>query len=239
MIDSHCHLLPGLDDGARSLHESVQMARRLAVAGVETVICTPHYSSRHPTGLDQARRALASVASALDELSIPLRIELAAELAPDTAIRRPVEELHARTIGPRHLLVELQPRTTGSAIGQILDRVLDQELVPILAHPERCEAVQRDPNLVTEARSAGALIQIVAPSLVGRGSALVGRTAWSIIGRGDADLLGSDAHRADSRGLQLNGIVEMITSREGRQAADRLTRAAGAILGGAASAGGG
>lgn len=230
MIDSHCHLLPGLDDGARSIHEAVQMARRLAEAGVGTVVCTPHYSSRFPTAVDRATKARASLAAALEALDISLRLVLAAELAPEAALHRPLEELHARTFGPRHLLVELQPATTPRELHGLLARVLDADLVPILGHPERCEALQQDLSLLSEAKAAGALVQVVAPSLVGRGRAEVGRTAWEIIARGQADLLGSDAHRPDNRRLQLDAIVEVITARTSTAVARHLTKDAAADL---------
>ena len=86
MIDTHCHLLPGLDDGTRSPSEAIALAAELRDAGVRTVLCTPHLSRRFPTDLAVARERLAALVAELEASGIALELRLAAELSPNFAV---------------------------------------------------------------------------------------------------------------------------------------------------------
>ncbi|HWE80617.1 MAG TPA: CpsB/CapC family capsule biosynthesis tyrosine phosphatase [Gaiellaceae bacterium] len=222
MIDSHCHLLAGLDDGPASLSESVRMARKLTQGGVSHVICTPHFSPQYPTDQRRAAEELVRLEGALEELKIELRLMLAAEVAPRAALDAPIEELQRRAIGRRFVVVELLRETSRARIDEILERLLSAELLPIFAHPERCLAVQTRPEILAGPRRQGALVQVVAPSLTGNASADVGRAAWGLISRGEADMVGSDGHRADSGRLRLDALAEVVARRSDPPTAARL-----------------
>lgn len=193
MIDTHCHLIHGVDDGSRNRIESLMLARELAAAGVTQVVCTPHWSRRFKptpaaiaTGLEQLR-------AALQEAELELELVLAAEVSTNLAMDASAAELSLRALG-RHVIVELDPETTLTTLTSVMRHLGDIGLLPILAHPERCRAVQRDPALLDGARAEGALVQVVARSFRGFPDE-VSETAWTLIGTGRADLLGSDAHR--------------------------------------------
>lgn len=222
MIDTHCHLLPGLDDGARSLFESIRMARRLADAGVEHVVCTPHFSPRFRTDCGVAAAGLDRLAAALAELDVSLRLSLGAEVDPKFALSAPIDELRARALAPGFVLVELLPDTGASVLDQISARLADTELCPVVAHPERCRAVQLRPALIDRLRESGGLVQIVAPSLTGSAEAPVGRTAWGLIEDGRADVVASDGHRPESSRLRLGTIAELVAGRVGTATATEL-----------------
>jgi len=222
VIDTHCHLLPGLDDGAASDAESIEMARRMSAEGVRTVVCTPHFSRRYPTSVERAVARLARLRTDLADLGIELRTELAAEVSPTMALSAPPQELAARAIGGSFLLVELQSSTEASFLDDALSRLKPFGLSPIFAHPERCLAIRRSPQVVDGPRERGALVQVVAPSLAGRSDAAASASAWSLVKSGRADLVASDAHRSRAVGLQLRAIRALIGSHCGDAVATRL-----------------
>jgi protein-tyrosine phosphatase len=222
MIDTHCHLLPALDDGPHTFESSLALAARLAADGVRLVLCTPHYSRAFPTPHDLAADRLAVLRRALAEESVALEIELAAEIAPAQAISDPIPDLELRSIRGRYLLVEVLPDSPAGFFEAVADRLDEAGLIPIFAHPERCRAVHRHPTLMEQARERGALVQVVAPSLLRRWGREVGSAAWGLIGAGWVDLLGSDAHGARRRGVHLAEAVELIDERFGAQASRDL-----------------
>lgn len=222
MIDTHCHLLPDLDDGPSTLRDAVALANKLVADGVRFVLCTPHYSRHFPTEHTHAENRLTELREALDRASVKLQMRLAAEIGPAFAVSSPLPELQRRSISDRYLLVEILPDSPGGVFDAVTDRLEEVGLAPIFAHPERCRAVQRHPTLVEGARERGALIQVVAPSLIRRWGRGVASAAWGLVGAGWVDLLGSDAHGAGRRGVHLAEAAELIEARFGTRTAEDL-----------------
>lgn len=226
MIDTHCHLLHALDDGPADLAEAVELARELAAAGVERVVCTPHFSRRYKTGVSAAEARLAELEEHVAREGVPLSLSLAAETSPAFAVSEPIAELSARTIEGRFLLVELEPATPAAVLETVLGRLDAQRLRPIFAHPERSRSVREQPRLLAEARAAGALVQVVAPSLTGRWGSSVGAGAWRLLDAGVVDLLASDSHRRGSGATQLARAGEAVAARYGDDVLAELTERA-------------
>jgi len=223
MIDTHCHLLPALDDGPRDSAAAVHLGRQLARAGITTVICTPHFSRRYPTDVQLARTRLIELLSAFHEADVPLRLQLAAEVSPARLASSPGEELAARSIGG-FVLVELEPGTPSAFVETAVDRLSRHGLRPIFAHPERSTSIRAQPRLLDEARAEGALIQIVASSLTRRFGARTEAAGWRLLEAGSIDLLASDAHRARREGTHFEHATKAVDERLGREVLDRLTR---------------
>jgi protein-tyrosine phosphatase len=224
MIDTHCHLLPGVDDGPATPGEALELARSLAQDGVSFVLCTPHYSRRHPTVHAVALERLSELETALDGAGIALKAAVAAEVSPGFAISAPVEELSARSIAGQFLLVEVQPDTQPDFFAAVEARLAGAGLMPIFAHPERCHAVQRRPDVLDAGRRNGSLVQVVAPSLVGRWGRSTAAAAWRLVDAGRADLVASDAHGHVRRRSHLREAANLIAARLGVAAAARLTQ---------------
>lgn len=229
MIDTHCHLLPGLDDGPAAETDAIRLARVLSDEGVTRVLCTPHYSRRYPTAFAETRHRLERLRADLAAVGVALELDLAAEVSAELVLEMRGEELAARAIAGCFLLVELVsglPRTLPPAVA---DRLAAEGLVPVFAHPERWLAGGRT-DLLDELRSQGAWLQIVAPSLVGSSSPEVWETAWELVTTGRADLVGSDAHRAGGRRVRLRGLADLLEARCGEERRDDLLEHAPARL---------
>jgi protein-tyrosine phosphatase len=222
MIDTHCHLLRGLDDGPKTLEESVALARELVEAGVRTVVCTPHLSRQYPTDFDLADERLAELETALATEELELELLLAAEIGPEQLLRCDPEELRRRAIGSRFVLVELEPATPSAFPPLATAHLAENDLVPVFAHPERCRAVQRDLSLVDSVRAHGARAQIVASSVAGSWGETIRHAAWALLSSGRADLVASDSHRPH-RSNNLAAVLFELAERLGEPEVRRLT----------------
>jgi protein-tyrosine phosphatase len=223
MVDTHCHLLPGVDDGPRDDGEAVQLARALLRTGVRTVVCTPHFSRQFPTSRQQAAEGYDRLRKALADAGFELNTSLAAEIGAVFAVDATPDQLRGRAIASRFLLVEARPDTPGVFFAAAARRLADLGLDAIFAHPELSRAVRREPAVLDEVRAEGALVQVVAPSLVGRWGNDVAETAWDLVGSGRADLVASDAHGGRRPASDLAVAAEELERELGTEALLDLT----------------
>jgi len=222
MIDTHCHLLPQLDDGPANDRAALTLASGLAASGVAFVLCTPHYSSRFPTDHLEALRREAALVRLLESEGVDLEIAVAAEVSPERAVAADPDELRTRSIAGRFVIVELLPDTPVVSLATISFTLAKLDLLPIFAHPERCRALARGFAPLDDVRRDGALIQVVATSLTGRWGAEIHATAWRLVDTGRADLIGSDAHHG-RHGTVLRRAAELVEDRLGENTKRELT----------------
>jgi protein-tyrosine phosphatase len=221
MIDTHCHLLPAVDDGPRTLDEAVALARELVEAGVTIAVCTPHRSRRYPTDMSLAQTRLGELERALSDAGIGLELRLSTEFSPPVALSTDTAELGRLAIGGRYVLVELEPDTPASVVPVLVEHFTRREFLPIFAHPERCRGVVRDGSSLGAAREAGAIVQVVANSLSGAWGGTVARAAFALLETDRADVIASDAHRP-GRKIRLNKVLSALSERLGDDTVDRL-----------------
>jgi protein-tyrosine phosphatase len=231
VIDTHCHLLPGLDDGPLTETEALLLAERLVADGTTRVLCTPHYSRMFPTRHEDAVERLHRLRDDVARAGIPIGLELAAEIGPAAAVTEPLDELERRSVAGRFLLVEILPDTPALTLETSVNRLAEAGLTPIFAHPERSSDVARHLAALDAARARGALVQVVAPSLLGRWGPAVRETAWRLVDTGRVDLVGSDAHGVLRRRPHLREAAELVAERSGYELVRSMTeRVPAAIL---------
>jgi protein-tyrosine phosphatase len=214
LIDTHCHLLPAVDDGPRTEIDAIGIARRMHEEGVARAVCTPHFSTLYAPSVETCESRLARLREALGGLQIPLELHLAAEISPTVALNAPWDEILKRSLGGRYLLVELGRTTPAGFVEDLLARLDGSGMVPVLAHPERSHAVCRSIEVLKDARAGDALVQVVAPSLAGAWGSATRMAAWRLIEEGIADLVASDAHTAREAGT-LAATARLIAERHG------------------------
>jgi len=223
LIDTHCHLLWRIDDGPSTPMESIDLARVLVAQGVETAVCTPHYSPHFPTRHEVALERFDELRRDLRELDIPLGVELAAEVHFTLALSVATEELAKRSMGG-FVLVELEKGAAAGLPVVALERLRAADLLPIFAHPERCPEVRADPTGLDEARAGGALVQVLVSSLGGRRGETIAQAGWRLLEAGRADLIASDAHGAGGTVRRLRQILDVATQRYGSAMIDELVQ---------------
>ncbi len=228
MIDLHCHILPGLDDGSDSLDTSCRMAALAADCGVRYIVATPHCNTRSdPKNYRSAalRDALTALQRELDRWQIPVRLLPGAEVL----VRGDFEDLLARDMlptlnGSRYLLVEFYFDESASFMERALRAVRQAGLVPVLAHPERYAAIQARPHLAELLRDAGCLLQLNKDSILGRLGEDCFDTASLLLHRGLAFALASDAHHYRRRSTDLTLLLEALDRRFPEADPEKLLR---------------
>lgn len=219
MIDLHSHLLPNVDDGARSLDESRAMARAAVVEGVTAIAVTPHVRADYPTTPDQMEDGVELLRDDFERAGITLdvlpggEIEVALlwELDPHT-LRR-----FSLAGSERYLLVEVPYNSWPRMLTAALPKLQSLGMRPVLAHPERNPFVQDKPDLVLPLIEAGALVQITAASLDGRLGPAPVRSCERLLELGAVHLLGSDSHGPHIRTGGLLAAVERLEDMELRE----------------------
>lgn len=212
MIDLHTHILPGLDDGAQTIEDSLEMARAFVAEGVTSVAATPHVRDDYPTSADSMLQAVDALRAALEGAEIALTLVPGAELAVDALERLPKNELQRLTLAAssRYILVETPYYGWPP---ELPERILDlrvEGFIPILAHPERNAEVQAAPSLLGPLVQGGTLVQVTAASLDGRLGAGPRETARRLLDGGLAHMLASDAHMPEVREAGLLSAVDAL-----------------------------
>ncbi len=206
MIDLHSHVLPGIDDGPTALAESVEMARAMAADGVTLVAATPHVRDDYPTTADVVEEGVRALRAALAEGAVAIDVRTGGEVAVDWAVRADVEELRGYGLAgnPGAVLVEFPYLGWPLELGMVCNRLLGEGLTPVLAHPERNDRVQAQPDRLEELVARGVLVQLTASSVTGRRGSRSRRAAEQLLEAGLAHLVASDSHRAPGPGSRMS-----------------------------------
>lgn len=216
-MDLHAHLLPAVDDGPREMADSLEMARLAAADGTEIMVATPH----------QRDVMLGSSVRHVRNLVTEVNGRLRAEEAPDNPVPRIilgmenhiepglpdwVEEGRALPIGDTRFILSEPPFTAyPSYVDEVLTRLRDLRLVPVLAHPERNVVLQRNLRRIKAMVEEGMFVQLSAGSFLGQFGRVAQRAAEQLVRDGIAHFVASDAHRpAAPRGPELTPAFERV-----------------------------
>jgi protein-tyrosine phosphatase len=198
VIDLHCHILPGIDDGPTSLDESVELARLFESDGVRTVAATPHLRADHPGVVPgELGERCADLTEALRRAGVRLEVVPAGEVDLFWALDAAPDDLRLASFAQRgtDLLVETPYGPLASTFEDHLFRLTVQGFRVLLAHPERNPTFQDIPERLAELVRRGILVQVTAASLTRppRRSRSA-RCARRLLGEGLVHVLSSDAH---------------------------------------------
>ena len=224
MIDLHCHVLPGLDDGPASEEGSIALAAEIAASGVKTLAATPHLRADFP---DVRVLELAERVKALQE-RVEVQLVSGGEVDVLWAQAASDEELRAATYGGRgkDLLVETPYGELPGMFEDLLFKIRVRGFRILLAHPERNPSFHADPARLERLVDGGTLVQLTASSIVNRGRA--SKLSERLIAGGNAHVIAGDMHRAGGRRASLADAVAAVGDR-GRW---MVTDAPAAILAG-------
>lgn len=196
MLDVHCHILPGVDDGSRSEEESLAMLAAAKAAGITKIVCTPHY--KH-SDYSQSRINEAFLWFADEADRIGIAAYLGNEIHWKKITERGIDDVAEHTIEDTSFaLVEF---SSNHDIGQLELRTLwklkGKGITPILAHPERYVSIQKNFDLADELKSAGCLFQMSADAVEAKMLSGRRRLYKHLLKNGYYDFVASDAHRVE------------------------------------------
>lgn len=229
LTDLHSHLVPGVDDGSRTLQEALEGVGRMYEAGVRKIVTTPHLDgslTQDPQGLEERLEEM-------DRSWFPL-VESAGSQFPDMELQRGHEvmldvpdpdlsEIRLHLAGTRFVLVEWPWLGVPPGTLRVLGRLKEVGAAPVLAHPERYRGLE-DLALAGDWRRAGAFLQVNYGSLVGRYGEVPQQRAFTLLERGWVDLFSSDFHGRPQASLDLEGARDVMTELGGEEQFDVLAR---------------
>ena len=228
MIDLHCHLLPGIDDGACDLEMSLAMAKQALDDGTEFMVATPHI---HPGIYDNNIQGITKVAAAFlpvfKRAEIGMQLQIGAEVHLCPEIMQWAENKQLPFIGnyqgKKVLLLEFPHGHIPLGSEKLVKWLLTNNILPMIAHPERNRDIWRDPRKLQPFIKLGCLMQITAGSLSGHFREESRLTAISLIAEGYAHVIASDGHNIDRRPATLSLGVAIVKELSGNNRARMMS----------------
>ena len=224
LIDLHCHLLPGLDDGAIDDETAIAMARLAVDDGIVTTACTPHmmpgvYNNVGSEVVDSVEQLSVILADA----NVPLMLVPGADVHVDPGLISGLRAGRVLTLaGSRYFLLEPPHHTAPPQLSRFCFDVMTAGYVPILTHPERLAWIENGYDLIQQLARSGVLMQLTGGSLLGH----FGRRAqyWSerMLDEELVDLIASDGHDCRRRPPVLSAARDAVATRCGIATANRL-----------------
>lgn len=202
LYDIHCHILPGVDDGARNMEESLWMLNKEYQEGVRHVILTPHfrYDMFEPHMNIVTRQFMQLRRAAMNIGDEGMRLYLGCELHSSMDMVECLKKGRRLTLaGSRYVLVEFSNGDEKNYIEERVRSLLMNGFIPIIAHVERYKATRNDIGFLTELKDMGAHIQVNADTISGQDGFGAKTFARKVMKHGLLDFVGSDGHRKTER----------------------------------------
>jgi protein-tyrosine phosphatase len=224
MVDIHCHILPGIDDGPESMDESLAMLRMAAEDGIHTVVGTPHFGGTYREPAPELVRSLTARVNELareEELAIEVLPGCEAHISEDLPGR--IASGLALTLGDRgrYVLIEVPGPPVPLYALKVHFQLRLAGVTPVLAHAERLVAVQSGRRFVAEFAEQGGLVQVNAAALSGEEGWLARRRARQLFAAGRAHVIASDGHGTERRPPILSPCASAFPKRERATVLDR------------------
>lgn len=193
--DMHSHLIPGIDDGSKTMDDTLIMLEKFKALGYKKVITTPHVMSDFYQNTPEIiLGGLADVRAEIAKRGLDIEIEAAAEYYLDFNVNDFIQQKNLLTFGKNHVLFELSFTQEQAGVNEIIFNMITEGYKPILAHVERYPFYFNNWDRINEYRHRGVLLQLNINSLSGQYGPAVKRMAEQLIDRDWIDVIGSDCH---------------------------------------------
>ncbi len=223
-VDIHCHLLPGIDDGAADLETSLAMAQMAVDEETQMIIVTPHQLGNfaHNQG-DEIRARTQELQQVLEQNAIPLQILPGGDVRIEDGMLEQLVSGDVMTLGDlgRHVLLEL-PHELYFPMEGVLAALERQGMTGILSHPERNRGLLREPHLLPGLVDYGCLMQVTAGSLMGSFGPHCQQLAEWMLAEGLVHFIATDAHGIKSRRPLMRRAYERVAALTDETTAKRL-----------------
>ncbi|MED3892302.1 tyrosine protein phosphatase [Peribacillus frigoritolerans] len=214
MIDIHCHILPGVDDGSADMKDSLNMAKKAVEAGITHIFATPHHLNEKYVNvkIDIIDRVV-KLNESLQQNNIPLTIHFGQEVRIHRDIFTSLENEEILTLNDNgtYLLLELPSGRVPTYTQEVIYELLLKGITPIIVHPERNKELIENHKLIFELVQEGALTQLTSGSIIGNFGKSIQSFSKKIIEHNLAHFIATDAHNIGSRGFTLQQAYETIT----------------------------
>ena len=222
--DMHCHILPGIDDGARDFTTSIGMLRTEASEGVDRIICTPHYKpGRHNASPRRIQELTEMLQERVDIENLGITLYIGNEILYSDETPELLEWGKVLTLADSdHVLIEFYPHDQFRRIRNAVYELVTAGFVPVIAHAERYAELLKHPEYVRELSEMGAMIQLNASSVTGRHGAGVRTFCAKLLKEGRVDFIATDAHDLKGRAPALAACRKHVAAHYGEAYADKI-----------------
>ena len=224
MIDIHCHILPEVDDGSRSLNESIEMAMIAKEQGITKIVNTSHYHPdfRYKKG-EELLKELEDFNNVLKENMIDIEVVIGNEIYYTKDLIKEIDELDFYTLNnSRYILIELPPTNFPKDLCNIVYELKEKNYIPVFAHVERYREVQENPELIYEVINAGAIIQVNSHSILGKSGKELQKVCNTLLNRNMVHVVGTDAHSSKRRTPIFLDAYKYVSEKYSKEMADDL-----------------
>lgn len=233
LVDLHCHILPGVDDGSPDLEHSLQLAYQAVADGVTHILATPHhldknYVNHHKAVIEKT----AEFQAALCERKIPLKVFPGQEIHINGNLLSNYDDFLGTDIKKNYILLELPHGDVPAYTDRIIFELRKRGTTPVIVHPERNLKIQSDQNILYNLVQKGALAQLTATSYIGGFGEHVANISRSLISHGLIHVVASDAHVLPGRNFVLRESINEIAKEFGRQQSQFFKHNAECLLNG-------
>ncbi len=217
MIDIHCHILPGIDDGAQTMADSLEMARAAVQEGIDTIIATPHHKNGR---YENSKQSIIQKTEELNEVLKAEKIPLTILTGQETAIHG--ELLAGITLGEvstlndtKYIFIELPAGHVPRYTTKLLFDLQMEGKIPVIVHPERNQEIIERPEILYQLIKNGALSQVTASSVCGIFGKKIKSFSEQLIEADLVHFIASDAHNTNKRTFHMEHAYDTINTRYG------------------------
>lgn len=217
LYDIHCHILPGLDDGARTTEESIDLLKMEYRQGVRHIIFTPHFrQGMFEATKEDIERAFLNAKKNAEKIAGDLNVYLGCEFYVDSHI---IENLENRKkfflANSNYALIEFRIDVSEDEVRNVVCNMLSYNWIPVLAHVERYNCIRKNMSFLIDLSELGAKISINAGSIMGKNGIIVKKFCNKLIKNRLLDLIGSDAHGQKTRKPNLDSCAAYLEKKYG------------------------
>ncbi|MCA1048644.1 tyrosine protein phosphatase [Priestia aryabhattai] len=219
MIDLHCHILSGIDDGASNDEISLNMARKAFLEGIHTIVATPHHQNgRYFNEKKDIIQYVQELNELLKKEEIPLTILPGQEIRLYGEIFEDYQAEKILTLNDtgKYLFIEFPSSQVPHYAERLFFDIQSKGLIPIIVHPERNSRLLEEPNLLYKLIKNGALAQVTAGSVTGHFGKKVKRLSHQLIQSNLVHFVSSDAHNLGGRSFYMREALEVIKNEHGQ-----------------------
>ncbi|QLL70096.1 tyrosine-protein phosphatase [Lactobacillus sp. 3B(2020)] len=235
LIDLHCHLLPGVDDGSPDLATSLKLAEDAVNDGVSYAVVTPHHlNGRYVNHKAAVLKATDEFQKALREAKIPLTVFAGQEVRVSGRVMSAYEAddlLYCDASG-KYLLLEMPSDEVPAFAKQLVFELQQRGVTPVIVHPERNKQLLAHPEQIVDFLQRGCLTQLTASSYLGTFGKEIEKVTTRLIEAGQGTILASDAHALSHREYELGEGIAKLEKQFGKQVADQYQANAKALING-------
>jgi protein-tyrosine phosphatase len=225
MIDLHCHILPGIDDGPETMTEALMMCHIAIEDGIHTIVATPHCcNGQYHNDEHSIQPVYEDLKRCIQQNGMSLDLRMAGDIHIHPDLLLFLKENSCLTLGGRYVLVEFSSEVVPRFLKEFLLHLRLGGYTPILTHPERNRTIQKQPSLIKGWVQDGGVTQITAMSLTGHFGSKARRTAFYLLDRGWVHCVATDAHSATWRKPILSEAVTLLKNLVGDDGVQNLVK---------------